>query len=203
MFGLIRKKKYDVLIEQNNMLSREVSKYREIHTNSGFWYIQKDKDTFVCSKCRNEANFTLDNIPVKCPSCNIRMIGLKNDPFRIRNEELNTLRAENEKLKNQVSSLEMDKESIEENLRFYTNKYRMLCDVMREIQNRISDENNQIPDKCPDCNSEIFYDPIGHYGMCLKCGKNFDMNKFWNYLNADKPEIPCDKCKLKFNKEET
>lgn len=192
MFGLVSKKQYNILVEQNDMLIRENIRYKDIHINSGFWYIQKEKDHFVCSKCKSETSFTLDNILAKCPICNTEMIGLKNDPFkRITNEtaEINKLKLENKKLKNKISSMQMDIEGLEENKKFYEGKYREVSNVMREIQNRLFDENNQIPDKCSDCNSDLFYDPIGHYGMCLKCGKNYNMNRMLKVLRENTPEI--------------
>ena len=118
------------------------------------------------------------------------------------NMELSKVNEENKILKNKISSLNLDKEGAEDSITFYMNKYRMLCDVLREIYNGLSDENDQIPEKCTDCNGELFYEPIGHYGICLKCGKSFNMSKFWKYLNINKPEIPCNKCKYKKNNKE-
>jgi len=204
MFGLVSKKEYDILVEQNNMLSREISHYQHIIHESGFWYIQNyHENLYRCSNCNSELTFTLDSIPAKCPICEKHMYALKNDPRRIpKNPEVEELKKENEKLKLQISSMQVDINGLEDSNRHYRDKYLDICDVMREINNTISDENDQIPNKCPDCGGNIFYNCIGHYGMCIKCGKNYKMSKMWETLNLKKPEVPCNKCKYKNNTEE-
>ena len=216
MFVIVRKKKYDDLKETNDILNdqivkselkrRDIFNYHELNhipysknLDDAVWLIQKNRDEFRCSHCRKLEFFDLDSIPAKCPNCDKNMIALRNDPDRIidnHDKKYEELKKENDTLKLHINNMKTELDGVGESKNFYMNKYREVSDIMRKINNEISNESNKIPDKCDICGGELFYNPINHYGMCLKCGNNYSMMQFWNSLNTKEFKIPCDICKV-------